>query len=218
MTQPTELQKKINHVVLSARKLEVTSAQDLEYASQFLAACNQRLMEINDAYDSIIQKNFEAHRNAVAIKRAHSQPVENAKQLVSQKVNSYQAEQARIVREKAAEAAQKAREEVEAQKKAEADQVEAEGYKEEAEAIRQEERPITVITPAEPVEKPPEGMSFREYWKIKVIDLKKLIAEAPDYVIQDQKALNAAVRARKGNCKIPGCKIWCERKVQQRKK
>lgn len=211
MTNLTPLQKEINSIYLAARNFQITSPEDFQNGSDFLSQCNQRIKKVKETFKEIKEKTHAAWKQAVASEHQHLNPVEEAKQIVGGKMSEYKRKLDAIEAQKRADAAKKAREEEEAKRKAEAAELKEQGYEEEAKAVESEPRPVTMTVPAKTDTGPkPKGLSFRDNWKIEVVDLNKLIAEAPQYVIADKKALDAVARSQKERCKIPGCRTWCE--------
>jgi len=104
----------------------------------------------------------------------------------------------------------------EAEKKAEEEQLaaaveaEAQGDSEEAGAILEE----PVFTPPPVVEKSVpkvSGQTMSTTWRYKITDLNKIPRQ---YMIPDEKALNALVKAQKERTNVPGIKAYPEHKMR----
>ena len=58
-----------------------------------------------------------------------------------------------------------------------------------------------------------KGISMTSVWKCEVIDIGMIPSE---FLMLDEKAVNAYVRAKKGDCRIPGILIREEKQVGAR--
>ncbi|GJQ59753.1 MAG: hypothetical protein D8M57_13070 [Candidatus Scalindua sp. AMX11] len=114
--------------------------------------------------------------------------------------------------------AERKREEREAQAKADkqkeklekkADKQEEKGQEEKAEETRLEAQsvPVPIVPPK--VEKA-KGVSFKEIWKFKIIDVKKIPRQ---YLVVDEKTLGNIARSTKGKVNIPGVEFYPEKSV-----
>ena len=211
MTQANELQKNINDIVLVARNFIVETPEQVTQASIVLKQCKTRLDEIDATFNPIIEKAHSAHKEALAQKKKHSEPIETAKKHIGNLVAQYQTTQERIRLEQQRIETEKARIQIDEQKITEAVILEQSGMNAEAEAVLNEERPLEI---AKVIEQPKiDGMSFRENWCFEIVDITKLPAE---YLMANEKAIGAIVRSLKGNAKIAGVRIYTTKTTIQK--
>jgi len=198
-----------------AKKLSVTNNESLSSANTFLVSIKRMRREINNAFDPIIKKAHEAHREALATKKRYDQPLIEAEMIVKPLIASYMAELARKRRE-AEEATRRAEEErrrKEAERIAAAvDESEADGDVSGIAEILSEDEPE--IKPVEYVPAPKlEGTSIRKIWKWKVVDIDKIPRE---YLIVNPNMISAEMRDKKGETNIPGIQVYSEDSVSTR--
>lgn len=111
----TTIEKKINPVVARANALVIRCQSDLESAKETISRVIKALKkEIDETFDPIISKAFSAHKEAVAQKKKHYEPLEAAERQIKQKMGAYLDEQERLRRIEE----QKQREEAERQRQA----------------------------------------------------------------------------------------------------
>lgn len=135
-----------------------------------------------------------------------------AEGIISRKMLAYKAEQDRARREAEAAAAEAARKERERLEKQAAAAVRR-GQEEKAAALQE----AAASVPAAPVVHVPqasaEGVSTRVVWRWEIADRASLPAE---YLIPDEKAIGAMVRARGADTAIPGVRVWPEETLVKR--
>lgn len=211
MNEKTELQVEINKIVALARDFIVDSVESIHIASGYLKDCKERLIKINETFDPIVEKAHAAHKEALAQKKKHSDPVEQAKKIIGAKVAAYESEQQKIRLEKERVAREEARKAQEEQRLAEAALLQDAGMSEEAEAVLVTERPLEI----QKVEEAPkiEGLSFRENWCFEIVDVNQIPRE---YLIVNEKAIGAVVRSLKENAKIAGVRVFTTKTTIQK--
>src|SRR5574343_361117 len=192
MNEKTELQVEINKIVTIARDFIVDSIESVHIASSYLKECKERLIKINETFDPIVEKAHAAHKEALAQKKKHSDPVAQAKKIIGSKVAAFESEQQRIRLEKERIAREEARKVQEEQRLAEALLLQDAGMTEEAESVLTTERPLEI----QKTEEAPkiEGLSFRENWCFEVVDVNQIPRE---FLIVNEKAIGAVVRSKK---------------------
>ena len=67
---------------------------------------------------------------------------------------------------------------------------------------------VVVFTPPPPAVPKAEGLAFVDTWKFEVVDLAAVPTE---YKVVDEKRIGAVVRALKGETRIAGVRVYCER-------
>lgn len=138
------------------------------------------------------------------------EPLERAERSIKAEIAKWDAEQERLRQEKQREAELAARKAEEEERLRIATLAEESGAtKEEIDAIV--DAPVTVVAPpVEPTYQKASGVSTRENWKCRVVDIKKLCAAIAKgtvpatYVLPNEAVLNARARADKATLNVPG--------------
>jgi len=189
-----------------AKEIKITDTLSLNSANSFLVSVKRMRMEINNAFDPIIKKAHEAHREAIETKKRFDKPLQAAEMIVKPQVAAYFGELARL-RKEAEEAARK---ELEERNRKEEEQIEAAikseeaGDTEKADEILNNEIPKVVPMEDTPIPKL-KGTSIRQIWKWKLINFDKVPRE---YLIVNANAIMASIRENKGKTDIPGIRVY----------
>ena len=171
-----------------AKRIMVHDLKTLSVANDFLISIKVMRDEIGRTFNPIIKKAHEAHKEAVAKKKEHEEPLKDAETTIKIHIGAYMTIQAEIRRE----AEEKARKEEEERRKeeerilAESQILEDSGKGKEAENILAE-----IPLPAR-VEIPPEP-------EAKGLSLKQIL---------DTERINQIVEQCKGQTKIPGIRVY----------
>lgn len=230
-----EIGKTVDLCVRQANDITVENQTDLDSAAVFVRGLKTVLKEIADTFDGPIADAHRAHKSMLTAKNKHADPVKKAESIVKGRIGKYQLEQERIRREEERrlraqqeDRERKAREE-EAERKrkveeeeqarlAEAQRLEDEGRTSEAEAVLDaappEAPPIAAPEPlpaVAPARAPKaKGVSTTSVWKWEVVNIEMV---PRNFMMIDEKALNAYVRAKKGDTRVPGISIREEKRV-----
>ena len=193
-----------------AKGISITDELSLGSANTFLISIKGMRMQIARAFDPIIKKAHDAHKEALATKKQFDRPLVEAELIIKPQISNYMAELARKQRD-AEELAEKAEEE--RRRKLEtafkADEV---GDTEKAEDILKDVTPE--IIKAEYIPQPKlTGTSIRKIWKWEVTDLN-LVPRV--YLQADSSKIGAAVRSAKGETHISGIRVYSEDSVATR--
>jgi hypothetical protein len=211
---PDEVAKLVPQVVSQAQSITIANAEDHEMACAFLTFVATRKKQIDEVFDPIVRKAHETHKEAVAQKKKVLDPLLLAEQNVKGKIVTYDAWQQHLRQLEETRLAKLAQAEAEAKALAEAEQLEAQGDKELADLVLETAAaapaPVVVLPPA--VEKQ-EGVSMRQTWKYRITD-ERLIPR--EYLMVNESAIGAVVRAQKGMTKIPGIQAYSESGVSVR--
>lgn len=174
-------------------EIAVIDQQSYEQAGEILRNIATVKKEIKALFAEPKKKAAEAHKAICSAENEVLAKVTARENEIRQKMSNYwQAEQKRI-------AAEQERKRKEAEEMARiAAEAEAAGDEETAaEAVA-----IAAVTEATVTEAPKAaGVSMREVWRAKVVDLNKVPRE---YLIVNQSALDALAKATKGSINIPG--------------
>jgi len=205
----TELTERALTVPEQANALIVTTSEQYEAAAEMLLNIKSLQKEINETFDPICKKAFDAHKEAVAQKKKVEAPLIEAERIIKPKMADYIAEQDRIKRAEEERLRAIAQKEEEDRRIAEAEQAAAEGKHEEAEAIISEEvyvAPVVVQKTTPNV----SGISYRETWDYEIVDMSKIPRE---YWILDKVKISGVVRSMKGATNIPGVRVFSNKTV-----
>jgi hypothetical protein len=242
-TETQEIQRETGALVDQARSLIVKSPAQYEEAGRIVIAIRRVRKSIADTFGPIKKKAHAAWLEVLAQEKKHDTPLEAAERQLSGIMGNFQAEveaeRQRIAREEA-----KRREEEQRAAQAKADEeraaqlrldedarlahaaaLEAEGKHAEANAVL-DAPPPPPPPPAPPAAPAPvaampeapkaDGVSFRQNWKARVVDLQLLLeavasGRQPLTMIEaNQKALDGIAKALKGEARIPGVEFFSE--------
>jgi len=191
-------------VVSTARQIEVSTAGQYEDAGRFLVFLKGRRRQIEVMLEPSIQKAFEAHKTAVALKKSLLEPYAQAESIVSPAIKRYLAEEERKRREAEAKAQDELRRRQEDDRLAAAERLAKQGRAQEAEQMIS----APIITPTVVLPKAfqkVEGLVNRKIWKFRVVDEKIIPRE---YLQANLVSIGAVVRAMKGATSIPGVEAY----------
>src|SRR3990167_1390814 len=203
MTTTIDLEQKALALPDEATALMITDVPSYARACAFLLDIKAVQKELDATFDPIINKQFQAHREAVAQKKRHEQPLLRAEQIIKPRIAAYRDEQERtrrIAEQRANEAAQLQ----------EALDAEALGDAPQMEAVLNGQGVVNVCVPS--IVPNVSGIVSRELWSADVTDFLSLVkAVASGQVplpclLPNQSALNQQARALKQDMKYPGVK------------
>jgi len=192
-------------------------------ASEFLLDIKRLRKEVDAAFDPIISKAHEAHREACAQKKKAEAPLAEAEQILKRGLVAWDTEQERLRREEEQRLQERARVEEEARRAQEAAALETAANATGDESLRAEAEQLINEPSAAPAIALPRstpkvaGLSYRENWTAQVIDLRALCRAIADgqqpttLVVACQPALNQLARALKAQLRVPGVKAVCEK-------
>jgi len=197
-----------------AKALTVTDSERLEKARDFLVTIKRMKAEVDKAFDPIIKKAPEAHKEALAQKKRYLDPLDAAERLLKPKISAYLMN----LEEERREAERKERERLEAQKRAEEEQIqkaieaEEKGDLEEAEKILDQEpaKLDPVAIPQKPILSQVHTVTN---WKFRVKDPEAIPRE---YLKIDEVKIGKVVRILKDKTDIPGIEAYPETSVATR--
>lgn len=207
--------------VEQARGMVITSADDYARVAEFLLGIKQLREKVAATFDVHIKRAYEAHRALVAEKREAEAEAIKAEEIAKALLAAWD-----TARE-TADADERRRNEAIAEEHGRMldDAIataEARGDFATADGIR-EERARAVPAPVVPSTPKVEGITFRETWTAKVVDLAALVAAAAAHrpwvalLKADQTALNAQARSLKSRLAIPGVEAVCSKGVGARR-
>lgn len=206
-TDETEMvSQKALTVPEQARAVKVVDAETYAQAGEILITIKGLRKEIGSAFDPIIKKAHEAHKEAKAQKDKAEAPLIEAENIIKPALAAYDRQQERIRREEEERQREIARKAEEDRRIREAEQAEKEGRNQEAQAIIEE----PVYVPPVVIEKTTpkvQGISMQKIWKFRIVNPALIPRE---YMVPDQVKIGGVVRATKGSVQIPGVEIYSE--------
>lgn len=206
-----ELETQALSVPERAKLMTVTTAAEFTAAGELLKVVKGLRAEIDDTFDPIIKKQFEAHREALAQKKKVDAPLVEAEGILKPRIANYLQDEERKRRVEEMRLQKEARDREEAEQLAKADILHEIGEVDAANEVLREEIyvPPVVLPSAAPKV---AGISMRETWSAQVVDIMKLVkavaeGKAPIQCISaDTVFLGQQARAMKGALNYPGVK------------
>ena len=194
----------------------ITTVGEYETAGELVKRGQSALKVLDEAYDSIINKAFQAHKEAVAKKAQFYNPIKAAVTSLKKLMSAYQDEEERKRKAEELRLQEEANRKAEEDKLNQAVQVDLMGEKELAEQMLDApvEAPVIVVKKEVPKV---DGVVFRTTWKGECIDLMTLAKAVVEGLVSvnaiqpNAVFINQQARALRETFKIPGCKAWSER-------
>lgn len=239
MNDTATIEKEAQTALQVAKDFKITNPEQFTKAGEMLKSIKGIMKQIADTFDPIIKKAHEAHKEAVAQRKKHEEPLQQAEGIYKQAMLTYQNEQERIRREQQArleEAARKEREKLEKQ----AETALAKGKTEKAAELQT--RAATVATPVVAISTPKvSGIGTVTRYSAKVTNPAALIeaiaggrrmgaprpagqtferrrtASAPSNLVEpNTTVLNALARSMKEGFSYPGCQLVTDKGISSR--
>lgn len=209
MTTDTEQVEQQGLVLVSqAEEIAVRDASTFQQAGLFLRNIAGYLKKVGEVFDPIVEAAHRAHKVAVDQRKKMLEPAQAAEKIVKGEMAKWDtAERARVAEEQREAEAERRRLEDEERLK-NAARLEAAGKTAQAEAALTAPVTVPVFTPPVQAVQKVEGVSFRDNWTFTVTDPGLVPRE---YLMLDEQKIRGVVRALKGEAKIPGVEVRCER-------
>ena len=192
-----------------ATLLPVTTDTEYSKAGDVLKQIKALRTEIGNAFDPIIKKAHEAHKEALSRKKDAEAPLVTADKALRSRMATYYAEQERKRKEAEAAALAEARRIEEERQLRMAELAEANGESELAEEILSAEpAPVAAVqTMARPEA---ENVHTQQTWKFRIVDESKVPRQ---YLMLDTVQIGKIVRAMKSETAIPGVEAYAEESI-----
>jgi len=201
-----EIQERALTVPEKARNVKIMDDKTYEAAGEILLQIKDLRKQIDAAFDPIIKKAHEAHKEAVSQKKRADAPLVEAENILKPQIGAYLAEKERQRREEEERLREEARKQEEEERLRAAIAAEQAGQKEVAEEIM--ETPFVVAPVVVPKTTPKvAGISTRQNWKFRIVS-EKLIPR--EYLAPDMVKIGGVVRALKDKANIPGVEVFPE--------
>lgn len=228
----TELARQTSSVVEASQAYAVIRDDVLrDGATAFAMRVHQLRLVVGTLFDDPIAQAHKLHKMLCGRRNNLDAPLADAEMVVRRAIGTYEANkradiEAKRLREEAearrlaADAERERARQIDEARKAEdrrleeAAALEAAGRGAEAESLLAAPLPeppaTTAVAPPivrTPAYKPPAAVSTRLNWKFRIVDAKQI---PRDFLIPDEKAIGAFVRAKKDQASIPGVEIYSE--------
>lgn len=206
--QVRELSETVDGVLVAAVEYKITTPKAYTDSAARLREIKSIQKQIDDAEKSITKPMNDALKAARDLFRAPKEAAAKAETLIKRAISGYVDEQRRIQAEEQRKADEAARKERERLAKLQA-AAEERGDTKKAEQFQ--ERAQTVVAPVVTVAAPKvEGIATREVWKFEITDAAQVPRE---YLVVDESRVRKVVQALKGDCNIPGVRVWKEDQI-----
>ena len=206
----TEIKQEVKNIITTTQKITITTAADMQISADYLRNIKTAQKRIIDFFAPLKKSAHETWKKIVASEKELIDPLNQVEINIKRKVAQYTQEQERIRQEeqrrlqaKADEQARREREALEKKAVRLKTPEKKEALLEQAEMVA---APVIQLAP----EKKPEGISTREIWKAKIINESSVPRE---FLIVNQKALDAFARSTKGKIKVSGVEFYSEKSV-----
>lgn len=191
----------MENILEISKSFEIQTEKDVSMASELLQNLKKLEDEIRSSFDPIVEQAHKAHKEAIAQRDEHLKPVLEAQKKIKDCLSKWKEKEELKRLQEAMRIAEEKRKEEEEKRLQQAELLEKMGETEKANEIL--EQPIFCAPETEKIKV--EGISFAELWTYEIINE----AEIPrEYLIPDEKKINAVVKAMKNNIEIPGIKIF----------
>lgn len=204
--QAVEISTKALTVPEQARTVEITDDESYKRAAEILLQIKDLRRQIDEAFDPIISKAHEAHREALGQKKRADAPLVEAEGIIKPRIAAYIAEINRKRAEEEARLREEERKKEEERRLQEAIKAEAAGQTEKAEEILAEPVEIGKVRPI-PEAPRVAGVSIQKRWTYRIVDEEKIPRE---YLTPDHTKIGAVVRDLKDAAAIPGIEVYTE--------
>ena len=211
-----EVTEKALTITQQANAVTVTNEAQKKAAGELFLNVKSMMKAVDESFDPIITKAHQAHKEAVAQKKKHYEPLDAAAKYVKKIIGDYdtklenerKAEERRLADIARKEAEEKAiQEAIESERQAKLNGA----TQEEAAAVAERVIEQPVYVPPVVVPKAKEkisGMVFRETTKFRIKD-ESLIPR--QFLIPDMVKIGGVVRSLGIQANIPGVEIWMEK-------
>lgn len=210
-TNEQEIKQQALTIVEQSKIVRITDQQTYDGACFLLLSQIKPFRKRWAEYWEEVKKPAYAAYKAIQDKfNEGDKPLEAAERQVKAEIAKWDTEQERIRQDLQRKAEEEARKAEEEERLRAATLAEESGSTEEEVNAIIDAPVIAVAPPVEPTYQRASGVSTRENWKARVIDVKKLCAAIakgtvpPNYVTPNESVLNARAKADKNTLNIPG--------------
>ena len=210
MNEIAILEKQVNEGITKANSLIITNLGEYSTAVELSLSYKRLEKEIKKTFDPIVSKALETHREAVAQRKKHLDPVIAIQGIIDSKAIAWRYEEKNRQENERRAKEEEAKRNEEDLRLAEAAHFEKQGNKEAAQAVL--EAPI--VAPAVAMPEPPRvtGFSVTKSWTYEIQTPDLLPRE---FLMPDERKIGGVVRALQDNANIPGVRVFCMDNVRK---
>jgi hypothetical protein len=211
MIETDELKKESELVIGDAKQIaaSITSDAGLTAAAEFLVKIKGMRKKISDKFSPLTKSAYDTWKKIIALEKELDDPLLQAEStFLKPAMGKYQREQEQIRQKAQDELRLRMQQEEEDVRMAQAVVQEQMGNKDVAEAIIAE--PVYVAPVILPKPEKTDGVSYKTIWRFEIVN-EALIPR--QYMMVNQPAIGAIVRAMKGATSIEGIKVFEETSV-----
>jgi hypothetical protein len=215
-TKPDKAEEETRELQLQAANFMILTDEDFTRADELLVTIANQKKEISASWDSVIAKAHDTHKDAIAKKKKLMDPRLAAETIIRSRMVEYRAAKQIEADKAAAAAAVTSKATLEEDRIFIAHELEKSGRGQEAEAVLSQ--PIVAPPPTASWSPVPasRGTSFKESWKMRVVNLPALVkavaeGKAPEnLILANETALNGLAKALKASAQVPGVEFYKE--------
>jgi hypothetical protein len=192
-----------------ARTINITDDESYKRAAEVLLRIKDLRRQIDEAFDPIISKAHEAHREALGQKKRADAPLVEAEGIIKPRIAAYIADINRKRAEEEARLREEERRKEEERRLQEAIKAEAAGQTEKAEEILA--APVE-IAKVRPITEAPRvaGVSIQKRWTYRIVDEERIPRE---FLMPDESKIGRYAREMKEDAQITGVEFFSEDNV-----
>ena len=204
----------VNSLTTRAQLLPVTCPAEAQQAGAVLVEIATRRKVVEEWFAPLVEAAHKAHKALTQRRSTVLAQFVGPESIIKDKLGQFRQLEERARRAAEQQAAVAAQEAARAAQMAQAEAAMDSGDLTRCEAILDAPAPPVLVAPvAVPAPTVIAGTSFVETWTFEVTDLSALPRE---YMVPDTKKIGAVVRALKGECRIPGVRVWADTSVRTR--
>ncbi len=213
--QTLELTDGAHSLTNQANIATIESTESYQDAAELKRAIRMLRKTIDGKFKEPVAQAYAAHRSMIALKKQVDDPMLKAETTITNKMRSWDDEQDRLQREEEKRLrdeqlkAEEERQAAEAKALAEAEKLSEAGNEQAADAVLDAVPPPTPApVPVAPrvIPKTP-GVTPRHVWKFEIVSPDAIPRE---FLIPDDRAIQAIASSRKENAVIPGVRFYSE--------
>lgn len=190
----------------------ISDAKTMAEAADFLLEIKRRRKQWAEFNKPAKQKLDVLKKELLDRERQIDEPLERAEnQIIKPAMIQFQQLEDRKRREEEDRQRAEAKRREEDARLREAEVLAQDGQKELADAML--DAPVVVAPIVIPRSETPAGISYRDSWQFEVMDVHSVPRE---YLTIDEKKIGGVVRALKGETRIAGVRVWCEKIIAGR--
>jgi hypothetical protein len=183
----------------------ITKPEESEITAKYLTDIQQIRKRIAEFFKPDIEKAHQLHKSLIAkMNQVDAEPA-RIEMICRQMLSDWQDRERKRIQEEQRRLDEEAKKKAIKEAQKDGDEKLAKAIETGKVAIAAEKNPEPIFNPA--------GVSMREYWWAEVVDANKIPRQ---YLVPDMTALNAVMRATKGQAKIPGVRAIRETGIAKR--